>query len=146
MLGDKCCRCHGKQRFWPLLSCFYVTWVCPLSSGQYLTLCVDHLGSSSFFLVQSVSSAQSVSVSQRNNTCGEEHTIQCVAPVSEITNNNDATITLYPVKVKLDRIIFFLASSSAFFLASSSSFLAFSSWWKKIHHGTLNHSSERCFC
>lgn len=65
------------ERFWPPLSCFYVTWVCPLSSDQYLTLCVDHLGSSSSFLVQFVSSAQSVSVSQRNNTWGGAYNTSC---------------------------------------------------------------------
>lgn len=70
---------HGKH-----LRDFDLTWVCPLSSDQYLTLCVDHSGSSSSFLFPFVSLAQSVSVGREDDTRGDVHTVCCVPRINEM--------------------------------------------------------------
>lgn len=111
---------------------FLFTSVCPLSSDQYLTPCVDHWESSSSFPSPFVFLSQSVSAGHIDGTCGNLQ-----ESIDQVVLKFDKIVTLYPVKLRLDRISFFLASSSAFFLASSSSFLAFSSWWKKTHNTLL---------
>lgn len=79
-----------------------------------------------------------VCMSERRHVCWRAlNSMSCISPRSLIKNREEV-FTLYPVKLKLDRIIFFLASSSAFFFASSSSFLAFSSWLKKTNEDVLS--------
>ena len=72
-----------------------------------------------------------VCTSERRHVCWRPlNSMSCIS-LWHFIKNREEIFTLYPVKLKLDRINFFLASSSAFFFASSSSFLAFSSWLKK---------------